>query len=275
MDRQEYERYWSALQPAAIELHTAIASHVRSATGMEPIGPPSLDQGDEFRLSQDWQILGDDNTVIGIDIVLADSEQHCCTEGRLAWPSGPTAGEPSPGLNVVLEIQTAQSGAVAGYIPANRTPDVFTLELDVLLERLQGIADDATEYAGIVIDSLNHHLAQREAADSGDNEQMSTFPFRVPLQSVGHYVSDAQLQKAIDEGLAAKFGQPTPRYGFTAKAGLAHAEAALFASNEHAEVAAAALNEQFLPLVSAPFAAAAPKALQGDPERTERPRPRG
>lgn len=275
MNRQEYVRYWSGLQPTATDLLTAIAAHVRRATGMDPNGPPALDEGDEFRLSLDWQIPGDDSTLIGIDIVLADAEQQSGTGNRLTWPDSAIAGAAAEGLNVILEVQTARHGPVAGYIPANRTPDVFTLEVDVLLERLQGLADDATEFAEIVIDSLNHHRAQRDAACLGDNSQMNTFPFRVALQGIGHYVSDAQLQKVIEDGLVAKFGRPAPRYGFTAKAGLAHAAAALFESSDHAEVAAAAMNEQFLVLVSSPFTATALETIQADSEPAARPRPRG
>ncbi|MGY6272763.1 hypothetical protein ACXIUT_24040 [Achromobacter denitrificans] len=275
MNRQDYEHYWSKLHPAATDLLTAIAAHVRRATGMEPNGPPTLDEGDELRLSQDWQIPGDDSTIIGIDIVLADAELHSGTESRLTWPDSVSEGAPAEGLNVMLEVQTARHGAVAGYIPANRTPDVFTLDVDVLLERLRGIADDSTEFAEIVIDSLNHHLAKREDANPGDNSQMNTFPFRVALQGIGHYVSDAQLQKVIDEGLATQFGRPAPRYGFTAKAGLAHAEAALFESNNHAEVVAAALNEQFQVLVPTPFTVTVPEGFEADPGHASRPRPRG
>jgi hypothetical protein len=275
MNRQEYERYWSALQPAATDVLSAIAAHVRRATGMEPSGPPALDKGDEIRLGQDWQIPGDDSTVIGIDIVLANADSDSGADDRLAWPASSAAAAAATGLNVMLEVQTARHGSVAGYIPANRTPDVFTLDVDVLRERLRGIADDSTEFAGIVIDSLNHHLAKREVANPGDNSQMNTFPFRVALQGIGHYVSDVQLQKLIDEGLATKFGRPAPRYGFTAKAGLAHAEAALFESIDHAETVAVALNEQFQVLVSTPFAVTVPEGFEADSGHASRPRPRG
>ncbi|GBG14602.1 transaldolase [Novimethylophilus kurashikiensis] len=154
MDLETYRKYWHAVSPRMLELmaalHAALAD-ILPDEGLSITKPILMTNADEWSVSMDIKQNSSDASILGLDFKLLDGDIQ----------------DGDGGCGIALTLTGYTGLLMGGYYPGNYTPEAFTDDEAVLLERVEGLPLD--RFPELVRSALKNPVLLNTLKEDGIN----------------------------------------------------------------------------------------------------------